>query len=626
VRRALADRLTRRAFLAAGVAGAASFALPLPRVLAQAGRRSHGLSIFGELKYPAGFPHFDYVVPDAPKGGTFRFQVSSWVFNQNPETFNTLNTFVQRGDAAPLLDGIHDSLMAGTADEPDSIYGLVAEEVEVSADGNTYRYLLRPEARFHDGSPLTARDAAWSFMTLKEHGHPHISQSLREFESAEAVGDHELLVTLSGNQTVDVPLLVAGLPIFSATWFESHDFERAGLDVPLGSAAYRVGDFAVGRYIEYERVADYWAVDLGVNVGQSNFDRLRLDFFADRIPQFEAFKAGQIRWRQEATASIWATGYDFPAIRDGRVVREEFPTTLRSTAYGLYINTRRAKFADQRTREALGLCFDFEWTNRNIFHGLYQRQSSYFEGSEFVATGEPSPEELALLEPLRADLPPAVFGPVVVPPVSDGSGRDRVALRRAADLLAEAGWTREGNGLRNASGEALTVEFLMDSQLFERILSGFVTNLRAIGVDATIRLVDPVQASAREATFDFDIVPRASSSPPTPLDGNDQFFSTESADIEGSWNMSGLKNAAVDALLARIPAVRSRDELITVLRALDRTVRAMHLWIPAWYAGVNRVAYWDMFGFPPEPPAYAWPVAGTWWYDATKAASHGITD
>ncbi|HET6375397.1 MAG TPA: extracellular solute-binding protein, partial [Methylocella sp.] len=379
---------------------------------------THGLSVFGDLALPPGFRHFPYVNPNAPKGGEISLQVSSTLGNQNFTTFNTLNIYILKGDGAAGMSAIFDSLMAGSGDEPDSLYGLVARAVRISPDKRTYRFLLRKEARFHDGSPLTARDVAFSLNILKEKGHPSIRQPLRDLDAAEAEADDIVMVHLKPNHSREAALIVAGQPIFSAAYYAKRPFDETTLEPPLGSGAYKVGAFDQGHYITFERVPGYWGKDLPVNVGQANFDRIRFEYFGDRKVAFEAFKAGVFTFREEFTSAVWATGYDFAAVKDGRVKRAMIPDESPMGTQGWFLNTRRDKFKDPRIREAIGLAFDFEWTNANIMYGVYSRTVSYFQNSPMAAEGRPSPEEVALLEPFRGEIDPSVFGDVTVPPVS----------------------------------------------------------------------------------------------------------------------------------------------------------------------------------------------------------------
>src|SRR5271169_2554289 len=393
---------------------------------------SHGLSSFGDLGYPADFQHFNYVDPNAPKGGTFSQIGPDQLYNQNFLTFNSLNTFILRGDAAQGMEMTFAALMVHAGDEPDAMYGLAAAKVRRSADGLTYQFTMRPEAKFHDGTPLTAQDVAFSLNILKAKGHPLISQSLRDFIGAKADDDRTVTASFAPKRARDVPLFVAGLPIFSRAYYAAKPFDESTLDIPLGSGAYQVGRFEPGRYIEFNRVKDWWGADLPVARGQNNFDVVRFEYYRDRDVGFEGFTAGNYLFHEEFTSRIWATRYDFPAIKDGRVKKDVLPDDTPSGAQGWFINTRRPQFSNPRVREALNNAFDFEWTNKNVMYGAYERTISVFQNSEMMALGLPSAEEIALLEPFRAHLPDEVFGEPYMPPVSDGSGQDRTLLRKAA--------------------------------------------------------------------------------------------------------------------------------------------------------------------------------------------------
>ncbi len=613
--------LSRRTILKAAGATAALAALPIK--VAQAGTRTHGLSIFGDLKYAADFKHFDYVRPDAPKGGRVVFQPPNWAFNQDPQTFDTLNPFVFNGSAPPRSELPYDSLMTRALDEPDAVYALLAEWVEVSGDGNTFTFQLHPEARFHDGTPLTAEDVAFSYTLLKEQGHPNLADGLREVTSAEAIDATIFELTFSGKQSISAALNATGVPILSKSFWEGRDFKAALMEAPLGSGPYRIGRFEAGRFIEYERVEDYWARDLPVNVGHGNFGTLRLEFFRERQAEFEAFKKGEIHYREEFTSKTWATEYTFPAFADGRVKKAEFPMEARPSLQGWFYNLRRSKFADPRTRQALGLVFDFEWANKNLFFGIYSRQSSFFQKSDMAAEGMPSEAELVLLEPFRSKLPESVFGEAVMAPASDGSGRDRNNYREAIRLLKEAGWTRDGGPWTNAAGETLSIEFLIEAAVFERIMLPFADNLKSIGVDATVRRIDASQYQRRVQDFDFDIIGRAASMDATPVESLSAYFHSRLATVPGSSNISGLANDVIDALVETAGRSKNRAELTTAVKALDRVLRALWIWIPNWYSSSHRVAMWDMFGWPEEKPAYAFPVESLWWVDAEKAAKVG---
>jgi len=612
-------KLTRRDVLgvgAAALAGASGLAAPARAADAE----RHGISAFGDLKYPADFAHFDYVDPTAPKGGLFSQIGPSRLYNQNFQTFNSFNSFILKGDAAQGMELTFATLMKGAADEPDAMYGLAAHAVQVSEDGTSYRYVIRPEARFHDGSKLTAHDAAFSFNILKEQGHPLITQRMRDYAGAEAMDDATLVVRFAPGRARDVPLFVAALPIFSRAYYSTHAFDESNLNVPLGSGAYRVGHFDAGHYIEYERVADWWGAKLPVNVGMNNFDIIRYEFFRDREVGFVAFTAKNYLFREEFTSRVWATRYDFPAVRDGRVKRDVLPDDTPSGAQGWFPNQRRDKFKDRRVREALIYAFDFEWTNKNIMYGSYERTHSMFQNSPMMANGPPTPEEVALLEPFRGKVPDEVFGEPFVPPVTDASGRDRAMLRKANALLLEAGCALKDTKRVTPKGEPFTIEFLIDDTTFEPHHLSYIKNLQTLGIEAAIRLVDPVQYKRRQDEREFDITVERLSFSLTPGDELRTYLSSEAADINASYNIGGIKDPVIDALIRTIIAAKSRPALVTACKALDRVIRAGRHWVPHWYKPNHWIAYWDKFGHPPvKRPQYARGVPETWWYDGEKA-------
>jgi microcin C transport system substrate-binding protein len=608
----------------------AAAALPLvpwtrsPALAQDATETTHGLAVFGDLKYGPDFTHFDYVNPAAPKGGTFSFQAPYWYYNQNVQTYNTFNTFVLKGDAPPRMEMCFDTLMVRAWDEPDAVYGLVAESVEVSGDGNVYTFNLRPEAKFHDGSKLTAEDVAFSLQLLKQDGHPLLSQPLASLKDVVTVEPHRLVLRFDGTQARNQPLVVAaGYPIFSKRYYSAYDFKQSTLTPPLSSGPYKVGKHAVGRYVEYHRVENYWAKDLPVTRGRFNFSTIRVEFFRERQPAFEAFKKGAVLYNEEFSSKTWATEYNFPTVEDGSVVRREFPDGRPSGAQGWFINTRRDKFSDPRVRQALGYAFDFEWSNQNLFYGLYTRTQSFFENSDMKAEGLPTEAELALLEPFRDQLPEAAFGEAVVQPVSDGSGNDRRLLKRANELLAEAGYTRQGASLVGPDGKPLTIEFLNNTAAFERIVNPMLKNLERLGIAANLRIVDPAQYESRLNDYDFDIASRRLSLSPTLSDTIREMWGSRAAATPGTFNMSGIASPVVDALIDNVIAAQSREDMTTAARALDRVLRAGHYWIPQWFKNIHTVAMWDVYGYPEEPPRYFFPVEELWWIDKEKSQKLG---
>ncbi len=613
--------LTRRRLLAIG-AGAAAAAV-IPGAGGSQELERHGISAFGDLKYPADFTHFAYVKPDAPKGGTFSQIGPNRAYNQSFLTFNSLNAFVLRGDAAQGMELTFAALMLRALDEPDAMYGLAARAVRISADGRTYRYLMRPEARFHDGTRLTALDAAFSLSTLKEKGHPIIRQLMRDVDGIEAVDEATLAVRFSEKRGREIPLFVASLPIFSRAYYANRNFEESTLEAPLGSGPYKVGRFEAGRYIEYDRVKDWWGTEVPAARGLYNFDAVRYEYYRDRDVAFEGFTARSYLFREEFTSRIWASRYDFPAIKDGRVKREVLPDQTPSGAQGWFLNTRRDKFKDPRVREAIGLAFDFEWTNKNVMYGSYDRTHSYFQNSDMMAMGKPSAEELALLEPFRGKVPEEVFGEPFLPPVSDGSGQDRRLLRRAAELLRAAGYDiRDGKRL-NARGEGIVLEFLIEESSFQPHHMPYIKNLGTIGIEASLRIVDPVQYRARLDDYDFDATVQRFSFSTTPGESMRTYLSSQAAATKGTQNLSGVADPVVDALIENIVEAKTRPQLIVACRALDRVLRAGRYWVPHWYKGTHWIAYWDVFARPPAKPRYGRAIPETWWWDAAKAGTTG---
>jgi microcin C transport system substrate-binding protein len=603
--------LSRRQFLALGIAGAAAALLPDGALGEEV--ESHGLSTFGDLAYPADFRHFAYVNPAAPRGGMLSQQPSTTILNQGFNTFDSLHIYTLRGDGAAGIERCFATLMARALDEPDSLYGLAAKSVRVSADRLTYRFTLRPGITFHDGSPITAEDVVWSITTLKASGHPQIAESLRSLQEAVAPTPDTVVVNLAPERGRDLPLVIATLPIFSKAWWQDRDFTESSLTVPLGSGAYRVGRVVPGQFIELERVAGWWGEALPCMVGQNNFDRLRFEYFRDREVAFEAFKAKAFLFREEFTSRLWATGYSFPAVASGEVVRDTVEDLTPSGAQGWFFNTRRDKFKDARVRQALGLAFDFVWTNKNIMFSSFDRTASFFQNSDMMATGDPGPADLAILEPFRDRLPASVFGPAVVPPVSDGSGEDRRLLREATALLREAGWVVKDRKLQNAAGEPFVIEFLDDDNALERHTAPLIKNLGRLGIEASYRVVDAAQFQARTEAFDFDMLVRRYSLGATPGETVRNIWSSKAAATPGSWNLAGIADPVVDALLDQIVAADSREVLHATCRALDRVLRTGHYWIPQWYKASHWFAYWDVFAKPPIKPRYGRGVTETWW-------------
>ena len=576
---------------------------------------SHGISTFGDLKYPPDFAHFDYVNPDAPQGGRMTFLGTG-----ASQTFDSLNAFILKGEAAQGLGLLYDSLLVGAPDEPDAEYGQIAQSLEYPEDRSWVIFNMRPEARFSDGHPITAEDVVFTVNVLLEKGEPSYQIMLKDIETVEALGEHRVKFTFrEGAPTRDLPSLAGGLAILPKHYYETVAFDASTMVPPGGSGAYVVKAADPGRSIEYCRNPDYWGKDLPVNVGQANFECFVYEYYADRTAAFEAFKAGGYLFHQEFSSLIWATGYDFPALDKGWVKRAELADNTPSGTQGFWFNLRREKFQDPRVREAIGLMFNFEWTNATLFYGLYARTDSFFENSPMQAEGLPQGEELAVLEEFRDQLPPEIFTePAYVPPVSGDGQLDRANMRKASKLLDEAGWVVGGDGLRrNAAGETLSINFIDDTKTFERVLNPYIANLRRVGIDATFTLVDAAQMQQRQEDFNYDIIPGRFTMSFSPSIELRQLFSSEAAAATGSANLSGIADPVVDALIEKVIASTSREELDARVKALDRVLRAKGIWVPNWYSGKHLVAYWDVFGQPDRQPPYS-RGDGLWWSDDAK--------
>ena len=577
----------------------------------------HGLSVFGDLKYPLDFQHFEYVNPDAPKAGRI---VTMGTGGAN--TFDTLNPFILKGDKAQGLEALFDSLMVRANDEPDAMYGLAAKTADVAPDGLAVTFALRPEAKFSDGTAVTADDAVQSFTLLKEKGGPEYSLTLRDVVSAQAIDAQTIKYTFKGSLTRDLPQIVAGLPILSKAFYAVEKFDETTLKPPLGSGPYKIKEFNAGSHITFARRDDYWAKDLPVNRGRYNFDEVRYDYYRDRNVELEALKSGQMDLREEFSSVNWATGYSIPAVQGGQLIKDQLPDERPSGAQGYFLNTRRDKFQDIRVREALDLVFDFEWSNKKLFYNLYKRTTSYFENSDMMSSGKPLDAELSLLSPFKDKLAPEAFDAPYLPPVTDGSGNNRDNLKKARDLLVAAGYTpAPDHMLHNAKGELLTIEFLDFEAMFERITVPYVENLRRIGVDASFRLVDPAQYERRVKSFDFDVTTQRYSLRLTPGIEMRNYWGSDAAKMDGTQNLSGISNPVIDALVDKVIAAKSRAELVTATRAIDRVLRAGHYWVPHWYKASHNVAYWNKFARPATIAKYDPGILDTWWYDSAKAAA-----
>jgi microcin C transport system substrate-binding protein len=608
--------VTRRDTLAIGAVALTSVLVPTAAKAAESSER-HGISAFGDLKYPADFKQFDYVNPHAPKGGVFSQVAPTKIFNQGLLTFNSLNSFILKGDAAQGMEFTFASLMARAQDEPDAMYGLAAHAVQISPDRLAYRFLMRRGITFHDGSPLMAQDVAFSLQLLKEKGHPIIQQLLRDFSGAQAPDDVNVVVSFAAGHARDLPLFIAWLPIFSRAYYAGRAFEETTLEPPLGGGPYKVGRFEPGHYIEYERVKDWWGADLPVARGQNNFDVIRYEYYRDRDIAFEGFTSKSYLFREELVSRVWATRYDFPAVREGRVKRDVIADHTTDAAQGWYFNLRREKFKDKRAREAFIDAFDFQWINATIMYGAYQRTQSVFENSDMMAIGRPGAAEIALLEPFRGKVPDEVFGEPYVPPVSDGSGQDRALLRKASALLQEAGYVIKDGKRMTPQGEVFAVEFLIDDPVSLPQHNAFIKNLGILGIEASVRIVDAVQYRKRVDDFDFDIVVQWFGFSGTPGDSLRTFFTSRAAAMKGSLNVGGISDPVIDALVESVIAAESRTALVSACKALDRVIRSGRYWVPHWYKASHWLAYWDVFGRPTAQPRYALAIRETWWSNAS---------
>lgn len=572
---------------------------------ASAAPGQHALTLYGEPpKYAENFSHFDYVNPEAPKGGVLRLSGFG--------SFDSFNGFISRGTAADQLGLIYDTLTAHALDEPFTEYGLIAGRIEQAEDNTWVRFHLRPEARFHDGHPVTAADVVFTFNTLLEHGAPFYKAYYGDVKEVIADSEHSVTFHFLHGRNRELPLVLGQLPVLPEHYWAERDFTRSGLEPPLGSGPYRIGQVRPGRSVSFERVTDYWAADLPVRRGFYNFDRINVDYYRDLGVALEAFKAGQFDFNEEYSAKNWSTGYDSPALSDGRIIKEEIPNLNTRGMQGFVFNLRKPYFQDVRVRKAIALLFDFEWANSRLFHGAYERSHSYFGNSELGAEGLPGEDELALLEPLREQLPEAVFGPAYIPPTTDGSGGIREQRREAYALLQEAGWRIENDQLVNADGEPLSFEFLLIQADFERVLLPFKRNLASLGIDMQLRRIDVSQYVNRLRSRDFDMVVTSFAQSNSPGNEQREYWHSSSADNPGSRNLMGLQDPAVDQLVEGLIMADSRAELITHTRALDRVLRAGHYLVPNYHTSVYRVAYWDKFAHPAVAPKYDLGLY-TWW-------------
>ena len=580
----------------------------------------HALTLYGEpAKYPASFKHFDFVNPDAPKGGELR--------QSGFGGFDSLNPFINKGVAADDIGLIYDTLTRHSLDEPFTEYGLLAEKIEVAPDHSWVRFYLRPQARFHDGQAVTAADVVFTFDALMKDGAPQYKAYYADVAKATAEDAQRVRFDFKRNNNRELPLILGQLPVLPKHWWSNREFNKGNLEIPLGSGPYKVADVAAGRSIRYERVKDYWGNELAVNRGFYNFDSILIDYYRDTTVALEALKAGQFDYWLEVSAKNWASAYDVPAVKDGRLHKEEITNHNPTGMQGFVFNIRRPLFQDPRVREALGLLFDFEWTNKQLFNGAYTRTHSYFENSELAASGLPGSDELKILEPLRAKLDPKVFNSVFEVPRSDASGIIREQQRRAYQLLQEAGWKIVDDKMVDADGKPVSLEFLLAQTDFERVLLPYKRNLADLGIELVIRRVDVSQYINRLRSRDFDMIVGGFGQSSSPGNEQREYWHSSSADNPGSRNFIGLKDPAVDSLVEGLINADSRQNLVTHTRALDRVLLAGHYVIPNWHIKTWRVAYWDRLQRPEISPLYDVGLL-TWWAkpDAPVAAAPASTE
>jgi microcin C transport system substrate-binding protein len=580
---------------------------------AEPGQPVHAIAMHGKPKHGPDFKHFDYVNPNAPKGGEVRFAAIG--------SFDTFNPYVIKGQPATGLGFLFETLMTSSADEAFTEYGLIAETIEMPEDRSAVTFNLRPQARFHDGSPITADDVVFSFETLKNKGRPFFKFYYANIAKVEKLGERRIKFSFSGGENRELPLIIGQMPVLSKTYWQNRDFDATTLEPPLGSGPYRIERFESGRFIVYNRDKNYWGKDLPVNRGRYNFDRIRYDYYRDTTVALEAFKAGAYDIRPENVAKLWATGYDFPAVAQGVVRKAEFPHRMPSGMQGFAFNSRRPLFQDPRVRQALAYAFDFEWSNRNLFYDMYTRTRSYFDNSELASKGLPSPAELKILEPLRGQIPAQVFTATYAPPLAEDAGQMRDNLRKALELLQAAGWTFKDRKLVDGeTGEPFEFEILLNAPTWERIALPFVRNLERLGIEASVRTVDSAQYENRVTNFDFDMLVQVWGQSLSP--GNEQrdFWGSAAANLPGSRNVVGIKDPAIDRLIEGVIAAPDGDALITQVRALDRVLLWNHFVIPHWHIPYARIAYWDKFGRPEATPMQGVQL-DTWWVDPERADS-----
>ena len=567
---------------------------------------SHALTLHGEAKYPANFAHLDYVNPQAPKGGSLRQAAQG--------TFDSFNPFIVQGTAAAGLGNIYDSLTYHTSDEPFTEYGLLASCMQLDPAGRWVEFELRPEARFHDGKPVTAEDVAFTFKLLREEGRPFYRAYYADITAITVLNPQRIRFELASHQNRELPLIIGQIPILPKHYWQDRDFKQPSLDKPLGSGPYKIADVDSGRRIVYQKVADYWGENLPINLGRNNIENMIYDYYRDATVALEAFKAGRLDFRLENIARNWATGYNSPALNSGDLVLESIPHKNSAGMQGFFFNTRREVFKDPKVRLALTQMFDFEWSNQQLFHGAYTRTQSYFSNSELASSGLPQGKELALLKPFAKQLPEEVFATEYSLPVTDGSGNIRNQTRKALGLLREAGWKIDGRRLVNAEGEQLRFEILLHDSSFERVVLPWRQNLERIGIRMDVRVVDVTQYLNRLRSFDYDMVVSSIGQSLSPGNEQREFFHSEFAHSPDGRNISGVKDSVVDALIEQLINAKDRDSLVTATRALDRVLLWGHYVIPHFHLSEYRVARHKHIKIPEVRPDYGLPI-DTWWVE-----------
>ena len=599
----------RSAFAALALAAAIPFTASAQEKIT----KSWAIAEFGEPLYDEDMEHWPYANPNAPKGGN----ITLGDFG----SFDTLNPYILKGEFPSSIGLIYDSLMEGSGDELVSAYGLIAESVEYPDDKSWAVFNIRPEARFHDGTPITAADFKFTFDTIREHGRPFLKSFYDDVESAEVVGERRIRFDFKTRNSMKPLMIVAGTSPQPRHYWAERDISRTTLEPPLGSGPYRIKSVEPGRSIVYERVKDYWAADLPVNRGRHNFDVIRYDFYRDETVQFEAFKAGKVDYRGEGEVKRWFTGYDIPQVENGRIIKTEMANNNPRGIGAFFINNRREQFKDKRVREAINYLYDFEAIQRTLLYGQYKRIKSYFPNSDFGASGPPTPEEVAVLEPFRDQLPPEVLTEAFEPPKSDGSGRNRENLRKALALFKEAGWELRDTKLVNAeTGQQLKLQIITAAPPTLRMADPFIQSMQRAGIDASIRLVDPSQWRVIGDEFDFDLSTGRLNFFPPPGTELRSYFGSAAADQRGSANSMGIKNPVVDQLIEQIVNAEDLETLKATTRALDRVLLWNHYLVPVYYPDEIWFAYWNKFGMPEKSAYYSAGFSSTWWYDEDRAA------